>query len=286
MSAPSTNPATGHASNAPERKAGWISEFERVYLLGAAKICGGLPRRGGASSKTGLKVASRAALGRLIVIACLGAWSFGAADGRAEDAAIGVASAAASSEITCNRPDRRGAKPILMPGSRRAESAAIDGKISSEIPIWKTITLGTYDSAESLRRSVHCYTGAWARAALATPALTVSTSKREIDLVVLSVAALGFDEEGASFAAIHARAAQLGLELCPVEIAAQLRLQYLDQPVGEFLRVAVEPVVTNDGELVTLTVANGGAGLILISGHAPPDFIMPSAARFVFVRPR
>jgi hypothetical protein len=280
MSEPSTN--LGHASTPPERKAGWINEFERVYLLGTAKTCGGLPRQGGTSSKTGLKIASGAAL--VGVIAC-SALSFGVADGRAEDAAIGVASAAASSEVTCIRSSRRGAKPVLMPGSRRAESAAFDGKIS-EIPIWKTITLGTYDSAESLRRSVHCYTGRWARAALATSALTVSPSKREIDLVVLSVAALGFDEEGASLAAIHARAAQLGLELCPVEVAAQLRIQYLDQPIGELLRVAVEPVVTNDGELVTLTVANGGAGPILISGHASPDFIMPSAARFVFIRPR
>jgi hypothetical protein len=289
MSASRTNPGTPGASNRPARNEGWINEFERVYLLGAAKTCGGLPLWGGTLSETTrLEVASGAALagGRLIAIACLVAWSLGLADGWAENATTGVAGATASEGVTCNRSVRNDANSVFRPGSRGGESVTIDGKGSAEIGIWKTITLGTYDSAESLRGAVRCYAGQRARAALAAPAFAVSTSKREVDLAVLPLTALAFDAEGASVAAVHARAAQLGLELCPVEVAAQLRLQYLDQPIGEFLHIAMEPVATSDGELVTLTVANGGAGLTLIGGHAPPDFIMPSAARFVFVRPR
>jgi hypothetical protein len=79
---------------------------------------------------------------------------------------------------------------------------------------------------------------------------------------------------------------QLGLELCPAEVGPQLRLEYLNQPVGEFLHIAMRPVATYRGDLVDLTVANGGAGLILIGGDGSPELNLHSNVKFVFVRPQ
>ena len=69
------------------------------------------------------------------------------------------------------------------------------------------------------------------------------------------------------------------------EIAPQLRLQYLDQPIGEFLTIGMEPIGTWAGEAVVLTVANGGAGLILIGQDGREDAQISAISRFVFVRP-
>jgi hypothetical protein len=52
---------------------------------------------------------------------------------------------------------------------------------------------------------------------------------------------------------LYRRALQLGLELCPAEAAPHLRLEYLNQPVGEFLHVAMRPIATYGGDFVDLT---------------------------------
>jgi hypothetical protein len=90
----------------------------------------------------------------------------------------------------------------------------------------------------------------------------------------------------ASLHDIYARAVALGFELCPAEVGPALRLNYLDQPIGEFLHIAMTPVARFSGELVDFTVGNGGAGLLLIGGKGDPDLMLPGAVRFVFVRPR
>jgi len=64
-----------------------------------------------------------------------------------------------------------------------------------------------------------------------------------------------------------------------------LRLEYLNQPIGEFLHIAMLPVATYGGDLVDLTVGNGGAGLILIGGDGSPDLKLHSSVKFVFARP-
>jgi hypothetical protein len=100
------------------------------------------------------------------------------------------------------------------------------------------------------------------------------------------VSALGFRDHGASLKDIYERASRLGLALAPAELGPTLRLDYLDQPLGEFLHIAMKPVTRDGGDPVDFTIGNGGAGLLLISGDAHSDSIVPGSARFVFVRPR
>jgi hypothetical protein len=133
---------------------------------------------------------------------------------------------------------------------------------------------------------------------LGRPAFPFVKTPVEVDLVVLSVFGLWFGDQaarddinlGASVEAslhdIYARAVALGYELCPAEVGPVLRLNYLDQPLGEFLRIAMNPVSRYSDELVAFTVGNGGAGLLLVGGNGHPDLMLPGAARLVFVRPR
>jgi uncharacterized protein YjiS (DUF1127 family) len=156
-----------------------------------------------------------------------------------------------------------------------------------DVPVWKKITIGTFSDSFALRNALHavgCGTGGLAGEILARPAFTLSVTKTDLELFTVLAAELGFQTETASLEKIYARAQQLGFGLAAAEIAPHLRLQYLDQPIGEFLIIGMEPIKTWEGEPVILTVANGGAGLILIGqdGHADAEIFVTS--RFVFVR--
>ena len=56
----------------------------------------------------------------------------------------------------------------------------------------------------------------------------------------MSVSDLGFNG-GATYAQIVARALELGLAECPLELAAYLRLQFMDQPVAAPKPPSAEP---------------------------------------------
>ncbi|QAU49694.1 hypothetical protein [Bradyrhizobium guangzhouense] len=159
---------------------------------------------------------------------------------------------------------------------------------ASDVAGWRAIIIGTFPDAFALSgalSAIGCGIGDTAAAALATPAFTVSDTRRVMELVTVSAADMGFKNETVSLRQIHDFAQQLGFGLAPPEIALQLRLQYLDQPVGEFLIVGMKPIRTWTGEEIVLTVANGGAGLILIGQDGRYDAEIPVTSRFVFVRP-
>lgn len=100
----------------------------------------------------------------------------------------------------------------------------------------------------------------------------------------MSAAELGFRTDTVTLGAIYARVQQLGLGLAAAEIGPQLRLQYFDQPLGEFLIIGMQPIKTWSGEQVILNVANGGAGLILIGQDGRPDAEISAISRLLFVR--
>jgi hypothetical protein len=66
---------------------------------------------------------------------------------------------------------------------------------------------------------------------LASDRFTISEARYSVTTVELTVGDLGF-AQGSTSAEIYARAAALGLGLCPLELGPHLRLQYLDQPEG------------------------------------------------------
>jgi uncharacterized protein YjiS (DUF1127 family) len=156
-----------------------------------------------------------------------------------------------------------------------------------DVPVWRKVTIGTFSDLFALRgalNAVGCGIGGSAEEILARPAFTLSATKADVELFAVSAAQLGFLTETASLAQIYDRAQQRGFGLAAAEIAPLLRLQYFDQPVGEFLIIGMKPIKTWKGEPVILTVANGGAGLILIGQDGHADAEIPVASRFLFAR--
>jgi hypothetical protein len=158
----------------------------------------------------------------------------------------------------------------------------------AERAVWKRVTLGSHKGVNALRAALEAARmrlGDSADEILGRPAFPYSRIQTDLDLVMLTPGDLGFTGS-APIADVYRRATQLGLELCPAEAGPLLRLAYPDQPVGEFLRVAMEPIATWEGEPIDLTIANGGAGLLLIGGESRPDVMLHASVKLVFVRPQ
>jgi hypothetical protein len=172
-----------------------------------------------------------------------------------------------------------------------------------ETSVWKTITVGGSKGVSAIRAAIETAPcSIWfseeADEILGRPAFPFIKAPVDLDLVVLSVSELGFGNPASSDDAelrasvqvslrdIYVRAVSLGFELCPAEVGPALRLDYLDQPLGEFLHIAMKPVARYTGELVNFVVGGGGLGLLLVGGNGDPDVIQPGVVSFVFVRPK
>ena len=105
--------------------------------------------------------------------------------------------------------------------------------------------------------------------------------KEKIDLVSFSVGQLGFPN-GATLVQIYDKAKELDLELCPPQVGPELRLNYKDQPNGEWLRIAMEAISGRDGRPRVFRVVSNDGGLWLCHYWSPLDSEWASFNRFVF----
>jgi hypothetical protein len=151
---------------------------------------------------------------------------------------------------------------------------------------FKNIRLGTLKDAKAIRKAIADAGGRigdWANDILGQPAFTVATKETEVELIVAAVAELGF-KDGAKYSDICERAKELGLGLCPAEVGPQLRLQYTNQPNGEWLRIAMEPITDSVGGLNLFSVGCYDGELWLNGYDGRPDYFWYGYNRFVFVR--
>jgi hypothetical protein len=154
--------------------------------------------------------------------------------------------------------------------------------------IWRTITLGTHKSFKHLRTAFEkagMKISDWANDLLNQPTFTLASEKREVDLINMTISELGF-KESATYAQILACARELGLDLCPAEVGPQLRLEYKDQPLGEWLIVAMEPVTDSDGNPRLFGVGRVDGGQWLRGDYGGAGNFWGGGDRFVFVLPR
>lgn len=154
----------------------------------------------------------------------------------------------------------------------------------AERPAWKTIQLGTYQSVEALRRALvdaNFEIGKWADDILKR--ITVALKPTEIELVLVTVAELGFPG-GATRAEIYDKALSLGLVLCPPEVGPQLRLQYPDQSQDEWLSVAMEPIAGSVGRPRVFSVGHDYDSQWLDGHYGHPDYLCYGDYQWVFCR--
>ena len=160
---------------------------------------------------------------------------------------------------------------------------------TSRFNIWRTIKLGTgLKTADDFRKALKdngLNISEWANNTLRKPAFTVASEETEVDLVKVTVAELGF-KDGARRDQIYEKAQKLGLELCPAEVGPQLRLQYQDQPNGEWILVAMEPIVGSGGGPRVFSVGRRGSELWLYGGWGSPGGFWDADCQWVFCRPR
>lgn len=125
----------------------------------------------------------------------------------------------------------------------------------------------------------------YAARVLESPSFKVVAGERNVDVVEVSVASLGFNAF-TRYDKICARAKELGLELCPTEVGPQLRLQYRDQPPNEYLIVAMDAIILSDGNPHVFVVARSVGGLWLGTSDGGPGNEWSLDARFAFLSPR
>jgi hypothetical protein len=119
----------------------------------------------------------------------------------------------------------------ILPVTTNADKVTQPQVNATKFPVWKTITLGTYKNSNALHSALvenGFEIDEDATSVMSNPAFVLSLREKQVDLVVVSVADLGF-KKGAEMKVIYGRAEEMGLALCPSEVGPQLRLQYKNQ---------------------------------------------------------
>lgn len=121
------------------------------------------------------------------------------------------------------------------------------------------------------------------------PDFRVAHKFAEVDLVIVKTRDLDSYQFnfGGRYFDICRRAFLYGLELCPAEVGPRLRLQYIEQPEGEPLLLAMMAIRGSYGHLCGFKLDNDryrGPGIY--SYDCSPDRVWYSNTLFVFARPR
>jgi hypothetical protein len=141
-----------------------------------------------------------------------------------------------------------------------------------EYKVWKTITIGKKPDTTGINISNY------AQSILDI----VKWGKNEtIDLVRVKASDLGFTEKVLT-TQLFAKAKKEGLELCPPQVGLQLRVDYTDQPLNEWLSIAMEPITASGGRPSVFRLEHSGGGLWLSDAWAKPGNAWGPGDEFVF----
>lgn len=168
--------------------------------------------------------------------------------------------------------------------NRRSGSEPVDYSWS----VFKTIKLGTgLNTVSDFWKSLidkGFRIDTWARDILCAPSFGSVAQPTDVDLVIVSIGDIGF-KRGATTVNVYKRVQERGLKLCPAEVGPQLRLQYSDQPMGEWLRIGMDPVIAPDGSLRVFGVGHGDFGCWLGGDCCSIVGAWDAISNWVFVRP-
>lgn len=150
-----------------------------------------------------------------------------------------------------------------------------------------TIKLGTgiksgHELHEILTKG--CEIDNWGSAILNDSAFIVSPEEIKVRLVAISVAELGF-KDGAVRVEIYKRAKELGLRQCPSEVGPQLCLQHPGKLKGEYLHIAMEPIIVLHDVPSGFVVGQDRNDEISLSGdNCRPDSFWTAKVYWVFLQ--
>jgi hypothetical protein len=111
---------------------------------------------------------------------------------------------------------------------------------------------------------------------------TKISAPEKIELIRVTMEDLGL-KMGSIFQILD-RGRELGLELCPALTGPLLRLEYSDQPLGEWLRIATSPMEGLDGAMFIFSVDRTFQGSWLGVSPATAQYSYWTDVGFVFSR--
>lgn len=128
----------------------------------------------------------------------------------------------------------------------------------------------------------------YAQDMLDNPDFTAQDIPENLELIKLNLRSLGFehnpttaeiigtkedkDKQGNPVPFTSGKMTELGLNLCPAEVGPHQRLKDLEQPVGDWYRIAMKPFADRNGYPYVFNLARNGSGLWLYSYWAGPDY--------------
>jgi hypothetical protein len=115
---------------------------------------------------------------------------------------------------------------------------------------WFSFYLGGTSKRELMRSIDLCdfSVSPWTKTMMSSPRFDVAADHERATCVLLSGRDMGFDGFMTMSEMID-RAEFLGLESCPSEAAVRFRLAYANQPIDEYVRVVMEPILCPDNQL-------------------------------------
>ena len=113
--------------------------------------------------------------------------------------------------------------------------------------VFKEISVGGLTKEELLKKLVskNIQFNKYANLLIEDPSFVSSDSVEKIKLAKVNLVDLGLTKPS-TYEDIVSKAEELGLKLCPLILAAYLRLEYLEQPEGPYLKVASPKVGNSD----------------------------------------
>jgi hypothetical protein len=103
------------------------------------------------------------------------------------------------------------------------------------------------------------------------------------DLIRLKVGDLGFPKgKNPTTDEIYERIEELGLELCPAETGPSYRLKYMNQPLGDWMRIGMKQITDRYGNPDVFNLERDGGGLWLDFDWAGPTAEWGPGNGFVF----
>jgi hypothetical protein len=162
----------------------------------------------------------------------------------------------------------------------------------------RVVTIGGLSKSELLQQlqNNHVSLNESADRLFACDRFTTAQTRHSLTTVELTVRDLGFPQ-GVTTAQVYARAAALGLTLCPMELGPHLRLSYLDQPEGFWgqplrqhqapsgsVTVASEPLLRDDDFPKGFYVRRIKGELWLRGYRAGPEHVWEADDHLLFCR--
>lgn len=163
-----------------------------------------------------------------------------------------------------------------------------DSVPKTDFKVWKTIRLGTGLNTEEDFEAALKGGGFIICVDRVLGGRMVSPSEIEVDLVLCTIADLGFTTTTTLRKDVISRGEDLGLEKCVAEVGPQLRLQYADQPPGERLIIAMNDYSDyheQRGVFVVCCTDKGKLALAGNHGSAIGSRVLLDC-QMVFVKPR